>query len=588
MNRHTPTAVFFVFLFCLTLFAGSSAIMAGSLDKPPAGALEQRLKEEGIAVDTVWIPMRDGTRLAATLAKPFFGSDFPTILIRTPYGRDDEALQIVTTLIPLNGYAVVIQDMRGRGDSEGLDRVFQDDGWGENQDGYDTVEWIASKSWSDGKIGSFGPSALGIVQGLMAGSQPPHLTCQVITYAATKGYGQAAYQGGAFRKALVDGWLSGQDSLHMLPEFAAHTTDDDFWSQYDIASRHSVISTPALFMGGLYDCFLQGTISDFIGRQRQGAEGARGNNRLILGPWTHTNETDDDQGQLTYPNSSTMPLLDQVALVIEWFDFWMKGRDNDAMDGEPVTFYLMGDVTDSAKPGNEWRTSPTWPPAGNQARLYLHAGGGLDAVRPGDEEMSLFEFDPNNPVPTLGGANLEIDAGPYDQTTIEARNDVITFSSAPLTETLEIAGAVRAVVYASSNLSDMDISVRLSDVYPDGRSMLLCDGVQRAGFRDGFTENVPVTPGEVYRYEIDLWSTAIAFPAGHQIRVAIASANYPRFDLNPAYGSIGQEGFPASVQTAVYHNASQPSELLLNVIAPEPGEHPLLPLDTGVGDWVLY
>ena len=583
MIRQIRFAVCLLSFWGLVLTAGMPAMAMESSAKPPEGKLDDLYKQKGIAAETIWMPMRDGTRLAATYAKPFLGSKFPTILVRTPYGRDDDAIELVATLVPLYGYAVIIQDMRGRGDSEGEDRVFQDDGWGENQDGYDSVEWIAEQSWSNGKIGSFGPSALGIVQGLMAGTAPPHLTCQAITYAASKGYGQAAYQGGVFRKALVNGWLGGQGSLHMLPEFLAHPTDDAFWNQYDIESHHTSVNAPTLFMGGLYDCFLQGTINDFTGRQLNGAEGARGNNHMILGPWTHTNETGKKQGQLSYPGNSVIELLDQVSIVLEWFDYWMKGSDNDAMDGDPVEFYLMGDVTDEDAPGNEWRTSPTWPPAGNEAVLYLHADGSLDAVRPiADGGATMFNFDPADPVPTMGGGNLEIDAGPYDQSAVEARSDVITFSSGPLTAPLEVAGGVKALIYASSNLEDMDISVRLSDVYPDGRSMLLCDGILRASFRDGFTENVPIEAGQVYRYEIDLWATAIAFQTGHQIRAAIANANYPRFDLNPAYeaGSI--------VETIVYHDAERPSALLLNAIAPEPGQHPLLPLDADVADWAVY
>ncbi|MFH1737804.1 MAG: CocE/NonD family hydrolase [bacterium] len=570
---------------CLAI-AGWCAVGAAPPDQPPHNRWVEGFNTAGIGADTVWVTMRDGTRLATTIGKPFWGSNFPTVLIRTPYEVEQGYLDIITTLLPLSGYAVAVQYTRGRFDSEGEDRVFQDDGWGENQDGYDTVEWIAAQSWSDGKIGTWGLSALAIAQSLMAGAAPPHLTCQYISYGVSKAYDQVTYQGGAFRKALVTGWLTGQGSLHMLPEFQAHPTEDTFWDQYDIESRHPLITAPALFVGGFYDCFLQGTINEFVGRQTNGGEGAIGNNRLILGPWTHVNETDTRQGQLRYPDNSTISISDQVELVLDWFDYWLKGEDNGVLSGEPVRYYLMSDVDTETDYGNEWRISPVWPPVAHEGELYLHPEGALDATIPqANDEPVQITFNPTNPIPTHGGANLEIDEGPYDQTPIETRGDVITFTTEPLTQPLEVAGRVSAVIYASCNISDMDLSVRLSDVYPDGRSMLLCDGILRAGFRDGFQAKVPMRPGEVYQCEIDLWSTAIAFNTGHRIRLSIANSNYPRFDLNPAYSLIGQQGYPDSLETLIYCDAAHPSTLVLPVIAPAPGEHPLLPIDTGVLDW---
>ena len=581
-NRCRIISLSLVFLFVVSLQA-----TAAPVDRPPHDRWVKQFRAAGLGADTEWIPMRDGTRLAATIAKPFFGDDFPTILIRTPYGREE--LEIGGLLLPLSGYAVVMQDMRGRGDSEGQDRVFIDDGWGVNQDGYDTVEWIAKQSWSNGKIGTWGPSALGIVQGLMAGAAPPHLTCQAIGYAASKGYGQAAYQGGVFRESLVNGWLSGQNSMHVLPLFRAHPTDDEFWDQYDIESHHPVMTAPALFMGGFYDCFLQGTINEFVGRQYNGGEGARGNNRLLLGPWTHVNESEREQGQLTYPDESTLSFLGQLDLLLDWFDYWLKEKDNGILDEPPIRYFLMGDTEEDDAPGNEWRRATTWPPPHHEARLYLHPGRGLNAEKPsGAADPTIISFDPSNPIPTRGGANLKIDAGPYDQVEIENRDDVITFTTETLVAPLEVVGPIRAVIYASCNLTDMDLSVRLSDVYPDNRSMLVCDGILRASFREGFDRTEPVEPGKVYRYEVDLWSTAIAFAPRHRIRVAICNANYPRFELNPAYHDIGKEGFPQRLETRIYHDSDYPSALILPVTHPEPGEHPLLPIGTGISDWRMW
>lgn len=241
------------------------------------------------------IPMRDGVRLAATIYKPMFPKpQMPVILVRSPYDRS--SVDLTKYLLLLQDYILVAQDARGQFGSEGEDRVFQDDGWGELQDGYDTIEWIAAQPWCNGKVGTWGPSALGIAQGMAAGAVPPHLVCQLITFAPARGYGETAYQGGVYRKALIEGWLTKNNSTHMIPIYQAHPTFDSFWEIYDIASRFPLINVPCLFIGGWYDCFQQGTLDSFVGRQTLGAEGAKGNQRLVVGPWTHVNEFEAKRG----------------------------------------------------------------------------------------------------------------------------------------------------------------------------------------------------------------------------------------------------------------------------------------------------
>ena len=536
------------------------------------------VRPEGLFDTDVMIPMRDGVKLAATIFKSPLGGPFPTILVRTPYGRGEvDELQ----LLILQGYAIVVQDLRGKGDSEGEDRVFQDDGWGELQDGYDTVEWIATQSWCNGKVATWGPSALGIVQGLMAVAKPPHLVCQVIGYAPCQGYGHAVYQNGVFRTALLDGWLTKHGSGHMLPTFQEHPTYDAFWEQYNIAAHHSEINLPALFIGGFYDCFEQGTLDDFNGRQNNGAEGARGNQRLIIGPWTHTNEIDEDreQGALIYPPNSLYSVVSELDDTLEWLNYWMKGENNDAMNGAAVTYYVMGDVDDENAPGNEWRESDIWPPESNEVHFNLHGDGTLSTAAPsGAQPTSALGCDPANPIKTLGGMNLEIHSGPYDQTSIEVDPNVLVFSTGPLAEPVEVIGRINAVIYAASNLTDNDITIRMTDVYPDGRSMLVCDGIARASFRDSYTDPTPITPGEVYRYEVDLWSTSIIFNAGHEIRIIIANTNDPRFEMNSLYTQLGQNGVPSSIETVIHHSPEHTSYLALPVI----GEV------VSVDDWYLH
>ncbi len=522
-----------------------------------------KMRQQGIFDETHMVPMRDGTKLSTTVHKSPLGGPFPTILIRTPYGKDDESLEMLQ-LILLKGYALVIQDVRGRYDSEGDDMVFVNDGWGDNQDGYDTVEWIAAQSWCNDKVGTFGPSAMGITQNLMAPTLPPHLVCQVIGYAPTTMYGQAAYQNGVFRKSLIEGWFAGTGLTKHLPLFKEHKTYDDFWAQMDIASKHAEVNVPALFVGGWYDCFQEGTLSGFTGRQTLGAEGARNNQKLVMGPWTHVNEFEAQQGQLTYPANSQFE--EELDITIDFYDYWMKGTANGIMSEPAVRYYVMGDVDAADATGNEWRTSDVWPIEAQQVAFYLQQDGALSINAPEASQTSQLQMNPTAPVTTKGGANLEISAGPQDQTTLENRNDVLVFSTAALDKPLEITGRIKAILYAATNLTDNDLTVRVTDVYPDGRSMLVCDGVARASFRDSQTDPSSITPGEVYKYEVDCWSTSLIFNQGHRMRIIIANTNYPRFDLNPLYQALGQDGNPAEAITTLHLSPEYPSHLLVPAV----------------------
>jgi len=330
-----------------------------------------------------------------------------------------------------------------------------------------------------------------------------------------------------------------------------------------------------LFVAGWYDCFEQGTIDDFLGRQTRGAEGAKGNQRLVIGPWTHVNELKQEQGGLTYPANSMYPT--EITDSLNWYDYWLKGKQNGIMDKAPVTYYVMGDVGDPNAPGNVWRTASTWPPVSKEVPFYLQSGGTLSS-NPPDSPFSpdSIEVNPDNPVPTLGGMNLEEPHGATDQTPIESRSDVLVFSTGVLPNPVEVIGRIKAVIYAESNLTDNDLTVRLTDVYPDGRSMLVCDGIARASFRDSYANPSPITPGQVYKYEVDLWSTALVFNKGHRIRIIVANTNSPRFEINSIYKQLGQNNLPAVAVTRIHHAKDYPSALLL----------PVTSEFTAVNDWI--
>jgi predicted acyl esterase len=523
--------------------------------------------------DTFMIPMRDGVELATHVYLPTKGEGpWPVLLIRTPYGNDPKSELNIARLSYTDDYALVFQDVRGCFDSKGEYHPFYDDGWGENQDGYDTVKWIGDQSWCNGKIGTAGISANGIVQHLLAGTTPPGLSCQFILAASTDFYSQIFYHGGVLQYSDALGWLEYLNASYWLDTLKEHLTYDSFWELFNVEAKTENINVPAYHIGGWYDIMLKGTINGFVTRQADGAEGAKGNQKLIIGPWTHLGLNYNyagipqvKQGELTYPLNS---ILDWSKISKNWNNYWLKGEDTGIMDEPPVLYYVMGDTSNPIAPGNEWREAETWPPFDLiPTPYYLHSGVILSPDNPGDDgASSTYSFDPENPVPTQGGANLFISAGPYDQRSVEDRDDVILFTTSILEQPLEVTGDVKVILYISSDVLDTDFTAKLIDVYPDGRSMLVTDGIIRTRYRNSITTPELMTSGTVYRIEIDLWATSIIFSKGHRIRLVISSSNYPRFDVNP---NTGGDPFDKETMTVanntIYYNKTYPSHILLPI-----------------------
>ncbi|UCD13709.1 MAG: CocE/NonD family hydrolase, partial [Thermoplasmatales archaeon] len=476
---------------------------------------------------TYMVEMRDGIRLATDVYKPILRC-FPhgTILLRTPYNKSD--LKIVGIICSLLGWPTVIQDMRGRFASEGIDSLFRKS----HTDGPDTLAWIANQSWSNGKIATIGPSALGICQYFMAGANPPNLACQFIQVSTPNLHKHAAYQGGQFRKSLVEIWLEDQNSSFILEEiFENENYSLEFWTNVSLEDNWGDINVPAIHIGGWYDIFLQGTIEGYIGYQHLGGQGARGKSKLIIGPWTHAGSITRNQGELRYPRNS----LDTFSLKMfrDMIRQYTMDKSNDFDKWPSVSYYVMGDVDDLDTPGNEWRYTDDWPIPFTEAEWFFHENGILSITSPGNYDSLTFTYDPTNHVPTVGGQNLNIPGGPYDQLEVEDRDDVLVFTSSVLEEPYEATGPVKARLYVSSDCPDTDFTVKLTDVYPDGRSMLITDGILRMRNRNGTDHWELMGLGEIYEVEVDLWSTSYVWNNGHKIRVAISSSNYPRFLNNP-------------------------------------------------------
>ncbi|MHB8521158.1 MAG: CocE/NonD family hydrolase [Limisphaerales bacterium] len=499
------------------------------------------------AKQTVMVPMRDGVKLGTDVYLPAGNGSFPVVLLRSPYNKSI-GVGLGADGVK-RGFAVVIQDTRGRFASEGENLPFYADAWGSHWDGQDTLEWLARQPWCNGRIGTFGGSALGITQLLMAGSGTTRLTCEHITVGAPSLYDHCVYPGGVFKKAMIEDWLRvSQFSTNALRIWTSHPDYDDYWRERDISWRYDKVNTPAVHIGGWFDIFTQGTIDAFVGYQTRGGPNARGKQKLVVGPWTH-GVAQDKAGELTFPNAKHPP--NHVDDSWRWFEHCLNGVNNGIEAAPAVTYYVMGDVRDPKAPGNVWRTANQWPPVPTTpTRFYFHLDRALSVLKFPRADSLAYDDDPRNPVPTVGGPQLTLPAGPMDQRKLENRPDVLLFTSEPLTEPLEVTGRVRVQLWAASDAPDTDFFAKLCDVYPDGRSFNVCEGQIRARFRDSFRREKPLKPGKVYPFVIDLWSTSIIFNRGHQLRVQVTSSSAPGYDPNPNTGAP----FRSNDETRVAHN----------------------------------
>ncbi len=511
-----------------------------------------------IQKSTYMIPMRDGINLATDVYLPGKNTQpHGTILMRTPYRKN--ILFLIGRALAQDGWPTVIQDMRGRYASEGEDVVYQND----HTDGPDTLAWIANQTWSNGKVATWGGSALGITQYYMAGANPPELACQYIQVATPNLHKHAIYQGGQFRYQLIYKWLENQGSLNVLPElFKNENYTLEVWTNVSLEDNWQDINVPAIHIGGWYDCFCQGTIAGFMGYQYQGGAGAQGKSKLIMGPWTHGGANKIQQGELIYPENCKNSFSN--GLFWEMVNEYTMNQQGNFDEWPAVYYYVMGDVNDTTAHGNEWRSADEWPLSYTDTNWYLHENGVLSTDFPSNYESLNYIYDPNDPVPTVGGQNLNLPAGPYDQTSIENRNDVLVFTSDILTEPYEATGPIIAKLFVSSDCPDTDFTVKLTDVYPDGRSMLITDGILRMRNRNGADHWEFMETGEIYEIEVDLWSTSYIWNTGHKIRVAISSSNYPRFLNNPNTADAMASNSTYNIaQNTLYLGSSHPSCIIL-------------------------
>ncbi|MEK7795344.1 MAG: CocE/NonD family hydrolase [Candidatus Hydrogenedentota bacterium] len=501
-------------------------------------------------------PMRDGVKLATAVNLPEGAGPFPTIVVRTPYNK--EGFSKGSKKYTDAGYAYVAQDCRGRFASEGSYEPFATD----REDGYDTIAWIKGQSFCNGKIGITGGSAMGITANMAAASDPPGLAAAYVVVAPQSSLDQMWFTNGAFKWSMISGWMKAQGADSQVAGLLARPVVDDGWMETDLVHHIQEVDIPMYNVGGWYDIFLEGNIDNFVYLQEKGKRGARGNQKLLMGPFGHGQLS----GDLEYVNGG------RGDNEMRWFAYWLKAEKNGIMDEPAVSYYMMASARKGAlSPKNDWRQAESWPPQTTATRLYLTDKKALQkdpleasaAAKPFTE----YKFDPHVPVPTIGGSNLTIKLGPMDQRAVGERDDYLRFQTAPIEEDVAIAGKVTMELWASTDGPDTDFMVKLVDVYPDGYEALVLDNPMRARFRHGRNPQdvMMMRPNEPELLTIDLWSTAITFEKGHRIAVHVTSSNYPRFDVNPNTGVPAMEARVAL--NRVYHEPLRPSAIVLPVLA---------------------
>lgn len=567
--------------------------------------------------------MRDGTVLRANILRPAEGGPYPVALIRTPYGKDLAMASLIVDPLRLAraGYMVAIQDVRGRFRSEGE--------WSplvhEAQDGYDTVEWAATLAGSSGAVGMCGGSYMGFTQWAAAMEAPPHLKAiaPAVTWASARN--GLTWRGGALELGKLARWQLGNIAFDLtlrrcreapreakmealatlahevdhlgtegyyalplaefepfvrvgIPPDVLHIISEPYSRSYNapfsVAEAYDRIQVPALNIGGWYDICAQGTLDNFSALRNHGTTPQARQAMLLMGPWSHTTYG-NVVGELDFGIRANAALIDLAADLTEisrrWFDCWLKGIDNGITRQPPARIFVMG--------VNTWRHEHEWPlPRTHYTPYFLHShghantllgDGTLSAHRPGHEPADRFTYDPADPTPTCGGAilmNPLYGQGVKDQRPVEARPDVLVYTSETLADDIEVTGPVSVRLWAASTAPDTDFVARLVDVHPNGFAQNLTDGIIRARYRDGDQPKL-LQPGRVYEFTIDLWSTANVFKAGHRVRLDIASASFPRWDRNPNTGQpFGTDPTTRPAQQTILHDAEHPSHVLLPIV----------------------
>jgi uncharacterized protein len=559
----------------------------------PAGTVSPRTGMRTTMVYNVLSPMRDGTLLAMDLLRPDTPGVYPVVLIRTPYDKTREHTKPFLRSLAECGYIVAIQDTRGRFNSDGVFFPYRDD----RADGYDTVEWVAAQEWCDGNVGMAGGSYIGQTQWFAAAEAPPHLKAIVPVVSPPDAFSNEPMCNGCFLLPMGEWMLwmgrrswglptpyelfnAPQPYFNAVPtaqlptragfeppwwaEWMRHPNFDEFWRASSYSDAWPKITVPALNITGWWDMNFPGAPINFTGMRRQGAtEAIRRSQQLIIGPWPHhVNKT----RTLTGVDFGEKAIINLDDYMIRFYDRWLKGTENGLERDPRVHVFVIG--------ANEWWTGDDWPlPEVEPTPFYLHSRGKANSLKgdgvlstapPGGEPADHYAYDPADPI----GSFWNMRDGPVDDRLPSIRDDMLCYTTEPLTEPLDVVGPVVCVLHASSSALDTDWHVRLVDVHPDGAARFVCHGMLRARFRESFETPRLLLPNAVYAFEFSMDACGVRFLAGHRMRVQVTSSWFPEYDRNTNSGAENNlnDAKLTVAHNSIYHDSRRPSHVVLPVV----------------------
>jgi putative CocE/NonD family hydrolase len=547
------------------------------------------VREKQYAVDeyrSVAFQTSDGVALVSDIYRPRAPGKAPTILVRIPFSstfRNRLAADVIGEFWASRGYNVVIQGTRGRFKSGGDFYPLLH----EARDGAETLTWLASQPWFDGRLGMWGGSAFGHTQWAISDRENPGPSALLIQIASTS-FREMFHPGNAFSLESALFWaVRSHDKMDVEPtleqlergfagfplieaddravgdvaffdDWVRHAHDDEYWRRIDGRDRARTLKAPVLLMAGWYDPFLPTQLRDFETVRREAKPAVSAASRLIVGPWTHADA-------VRFPDGTTAGDYRPASLApsLPWFDHQLLGTPLEESLAAPVRIFVMGE--------NKWRNEQEWPLSRARYTAFYLTGEGPANSTSGDGRLSLnppansqrgdsYTYDPRDPVPSRGGAMLGPRAGIALQDEIETRQDVLVYTTPALEREMEITGPVRAILYVATTAPSTDFAVKLVDVHPDGRAFNISDGI----LRRAYAEPSGVKPVEI---EVALWPTSMLFRQGHRIRVEVSSSNYPRYDRNPNTGrDIATETEPRTARQTLFHGAAAPSRIILPIV----------------------
>lgn len=603
----------------------------------------------------VMVTMRDGIGLATDVYRPakdgkVIEARLPAIMERTPYGKSERSrseIEIgmsmpmkreeVASYFVRAGYAVIYQDCRGRYNSEGEFSKYIS----EAADGYDTASWLVEQPWSNGRFGTMGLSYAAHTQAALACLNPPGLACMVMDSGgfsnayqcgirqggafelkqATWAYNQAIGEGNELARAAIEAedihawftvmpWREGVSPVRWMPEYESYLLDqwrsgtfDESWRRVGLYMEgfyETFPDVPCVLMSSWYDAYVKSTLDNYRGLSGRKSRLLQ----LIMGPWLHGNRNTTLAGDASFGPAAPLGrnvVESWLAFRRNWFNRWLKGEENGVSQEPTVRAFLMGGGSGIRNEeghldhGGRWIEASDWPLPGTEYRnFYIHRNGSLSTGEPkADIEPFVYDYDPKNPVPTIGGSLTSgqpiFEGGGFDQREndkfygskypglpLSARSDVLSFETEPLAEDVAVVGPITVELYVSSDAPDTDFTAKLIDAYPPsldyptGYALNITDGIIRCRYRKSWEKPEPIVAGEVFKVTIEPFATANLFAKGHRIRLDISSSNFPKYDVNPnTYAPEGRGRTTQVARNTVFCDASRPSAIRLPIVGAE-------------------